>query len=56
MNEDNFGNELNYDSNVGMSYGMYLGDAKVTVGDPYATYQRIPESYSFYAGIQESRF
>lgn len=48
-------NELNYDSNVGLSYGMYMRGAQVTVGDPYATYQKMPESYAFYSGVQESR-
>lgn len=49
-------NELNFEPNVGMSYGMYVGDAQVTVGDPFATYQHIPTSYAFYSGVNESRF
>ncbi len=56
MDEDMYGNQLNYEPNVGMSYGMYTGEAGVTVGDPFATYQRIPETYAFYSGIEESRF
>lgn len=53
MYEDN--NQLDYEPNMGMSYGMYVGDAPVTTGDPFATYQMIPESYAFFSGIQESR-
>ena len=48
-------NLLDYEPNVGMSFGMYVGDAPVTVGDPWATYMKIPTTYSFYEGLQESR-
>lgn len=55
MYEDNNPNQLDYESNIGMSYGMYVGDAPVTTGDPFATYQQLPTSLMFYSGIQESR-
>lgn len=48
-------NELNFEPNVGLSYGMYTGEAGMSVGDPYATYQQVPTSYAFMSGIQESR-
>lgn len=48
-------NKLDYEPNVGMSFGMYIGDAPVTVGDPWATYTQTPQSYAFYEGLQESR-
>lgn len=48
-------NQLNYEPNVGMSYGMYVGDGQVTAYDPYASGQATPASYAFYSGIQESR-
>ena len=55
MDEDYGQNQLNFEPNVGMSYGMYTGDAGMTTYDPYASYQHVPVSYAFHEGLQESR-
>jgi hypothetical protein len=48
-------NELDYDSEMGASAGMYMGDAQATAYDPFASGMKMPESGSFYYGIDESR-
>lgn len=48
-------NELDYDPEMGESEGMYMGDMQPTAYDPFASGMKMPESGSFYFGIQESR-
>jgi hypothetical protein len=48
-------NELDYDPEMGASEGMYVGDMQATAYDPFATMRKMPESGSFYFGIDESR-
>lgn len=48
-------NELDYDSEMGASEGMYMGDMQPTAYDPFASMMKMPESSSFYFGIDESR-
>ena len=54
MYEDD--NYLGHDQESGMTEGMYAGESGMGAYDPFASYQQVPLSSSFYEGLQESRY
>ncbi len=54
MDED-YATDVGYDSDMGNSDGMYIGEQQPAAYDPFATYMTVPMSFSFYNSINESR-
>ena len=55
MYEDD--NYLGHDQDSGMTEGMYEGESGMGgYGDPFASYQQVPLTSSFFEGLEESRY